>query len=72
VENWGTKHNDIGILASFNECPIGAVWCRQIKGYGFVNESISELAMGFFQIIETMILGVCLSKIEKACALANV
>ena len=43
AENWGCK-GDHGWVAECPE-PVGAVWVRKIRAYGFVSEDIPELAI---------------------------
>ena len=46
---WGYRKDDHGLLASWEDQPIGAVWCRLLvgeeRGYGYVNEETPELGI---------------------------
>lgn len=44
VEGWG-RPGDIGIVAEAAGEPVGAVWVRLMRGYGFIAEGIPELAI---------------------------
>jgi ribosomal protein S18 acetylase RimI-like enzyme len=44
VEKWGTD-SDQGVIALNDNSPVGAVWVRKIKAYGFVAEDIPELTI---------------------------
>lgn len=44
VEGWG-RPGDIGVVAEVAREPVGAVWVRLIRAYGFVAEGIPELAI---------------------------
>ena len=44
VENWGAD-SDQGLVALNDDKPIGAVWVRLIKAYGFVEDEIPELTI---------------------------
>ncbi len=44
VENWGAD-SDQGVIAFNDDRPVGAVWVRKIKAYGFVDEDIPELTI---------------------------
>ncbi len=44
VEGFG-RHGDDGIIAMRDGSPVGAAWVRLIRAYGFVAESIPELAI---------------------------
>lgn len=42
---FGTNPMDLGIIAEDDGNPVGAVWIRQITGYGHIDDSIPELAI---------------------------
>ena len=44
VENWG-EVSDQGLVALNDDRPVGAVWVRLIKAYGFVDDDIPELTI---------------------------
>ncbi len=44
VENWGAE-TDQGIIAFNDNSPVGAVWVRKIKAYGFVSDDVPELTI---------------------------
>lgn len=44
VQDWG-QPDDIGLLALMNDEPVGAVWIRRSKAYGFVDEDTPELSL---------------------------
>ena len=44
VENWG-EDCDQGLIALNDDRPVGAVWVRLIKAYGFVDDEIPELTI---------------------------
>ena len=44
VEAWG-QPDDAGLLACVDETPVGAVWVRRIRAYGFVNDDTPELSI---------------------------
>lgn len=44
VRAWG-KPDDVGVIALADEKPIGAVWLRQIKAYGYVDDKTPELSI---------------------------
>lgn len=44
VQAWG-QPDDVGWLACDGETPIGAVWIRRIRAYGFVDEATPELSL---------------------------
>ena len=44
VENWGAD-SDQGVIALNDDRPVGAVWVRKMKAYGFVAEDIPELTI---------------------------
>jgi ribosomal protein S18 acetylase RimI-like enzyme len=49
VDEWGSRHGDIGVLAlSESREPLGAAWLRLLPppgGYGFVSPDIPELSI---------------------------
>src|ERR1035437_8744169 len=52
IENWGKDNLDIALIAEINEKLIGAIWVRTFsesnKGYGFIDETIPEMAMAVY------------------------
>ena len=44
VRDWG-QTNDFGLIALGGEKPVGAVWLRQIKAYGYVDDNTPELSI---------------------------
>jgi ribosomal protein S18 acetylase RimI-like enzyme len=44
VQDWG-QSDDIGLIACDGEKPIGAVWLRHLRAYGFVNDETPELSI---------------------------
>ncbi len=44
AENWG-KNSDEGLVAINVDRPVGAVWIRQMRGYGFVDADTPELTI---------------------------
>ena len=44
VHDWG-QPDDMGVIALADEKPIGAVWLRQIKAYGYVDDKTPELSI---------------------------
>ncbi len=44
VREWG-QPDDVGMIALEDEKPIGAVWLRQIKAYGYVDDQTPELSI---------------------------
>lgn len=44
VQDWG-QPDDEGLIACDDETPIGAVWIRRIRAYGFVDDDTPELSL---------------------------
>ena len=44
VQGWG-QLNDEGLIACDDEMPVGAVWIRRMRGYGFVDDDTPELSI---------------------------
>jgi ribosomal protein S18 acetylase RimI-like enzyme len=44
VRDWG-QPDDAGLIACDGETPIGAVWIRRIRAYGFVDDDTPELSL---------------------------
>lgn len=45
IEGFGTHDGDVGFLAVDGKTPVGAVWARFMRGYGFVDEKTPELSI---------------------------
>lgn len=44
VQDWG-QPDEAGLIACDDETPIGAVWIRRIRAYGFVDDDTPELSL---------------------------
>ncbi len=44
VQAWG-QPDDVGLIACNDETPVGAIWIRRIKAYGFVDDDTPELSI---------------------------
>ena len=44
VREWG-QPDDVGLIALAGEKPVGAVWLRLIKAYGYVDDQTPELSI---------------------------
>ena len=44
VQAWG-QPEDAGLIASKQEAPVGAVWIRRIRAYGFIDDDTPELSI---------------------------
>lgn len=49
IEDFGKKKDDFCLCAVVEQKVIGAVWVRNIKGYGSVNEVTPEFAISLFK-----------------------
>jgi ribosomal protein S18 acetylase RimI-like enzyme len=44
VRDWG-QPDDVGLIACDDETPIGAVWIRHLRAYGFVDDETPEMSI---------------------------
>ena len=72
MHDWG-QPDDIGVIALADEKPIGAVWLRQIKAYGYVDDKTPELSIAVLpdyrgQGIGTRLMQELLATVRSQCA----
>lgn len=70
VIGFGTKKDDIGLVAEIDNKPIGAVWVRIMNDYGHIDNDTPSFAISLYKDYRGMGIGTSLMK-EMLCILKD-
>lgn len=70
VIGFGTKKDDIGLVAEIDNKPIGAVWVRIMSDYGHIDNDTPSFAISLYKDYRRMGIGTALMK-EMLCILKD-
>ena len=62
VTGFGTKKDDIGLIAEVNNKPVGAVWVRIMNDYGHIDDNTPSFAISLYKDYRGMGIGTALMK----------
>ena len=49
ITGFGTKKDDIGLVAEFNKKAVGAVWVRIMNDYGHIDNATPSIAVSLYK-----------------------
>ena len=70
VTDFGTKKDDIGLVAEIDNKPVGAVWVRIMNDYGHIDNSTPSFAISLYKDYRGLGIGTALMK-EMLCILKD-
>ena len=62
VTDFGTKKDDIGLVAEINNKPVGAVWVRIMNDYGHIDNDTPSFAISLYKEYRGLGIGTALMK----------
>ncbi len=62
VNGFGTKKDDIGLIAEIDNKPVGAVWVRIMNDYGHIDDDTPSFAISLYKDYRGMGIGTALMK----------
>ena len=62
INGFGTKKDDIGLIAEFDNKPVGAVWVRIMNDYGHIDDDTPSFAISLYKEHRGMGIGTALMK----------
>ena len=62
VTDFGTKKDDIGLVAEIGNKPVGAVWVRIMNDYGHIDDDTPSFAISLYNAHRGMGIGTALMK----------
>ena len=62
VTGFGTKKDDIGLIAEIDNKPVGAVWVRIMNDYGHIDDDTPSSAISLYKDYRGMGIGTALMK----------
>ena len=62
VTDFGTKKDDIGLVAEIDNKPVGAVWVRIMNDYGHIDNSTPSFAISLYKDYRGLGIGTALMK----------
>ena len=70
INGFGTKKDDIGLIAEIDNKPVGAVWVRIMNDYGHIDNDTPSFAISLYKEHRGMGIGTTLMK-EMLCILKD-
>ena len=62
VTGFGTKEDDIGLVAEIDNNPVGAVWVRIMNDYGHIDDNTPSLAISLYKEYRGLGIGTAMMK----------
>ena len=62
VTGFGTKEDDIGLVAEMDHNPVGAVWVRIMNDYGHIDDNTPSLAISLYKEYRGLGIGTAMMK----------